>query len=412
MGPSCRSPIGSATLSHDCAATCSPGLESILVTELRALGLRPGPGARGFVPFSASTRQLYSANLWLRTAEAVEVRLGSFGATTFSSLERRLADLEWDPWLRRGSAIRVRASSRSSTLYHTGAVAERVHRVTGCPAADPADPATGATGHEDVGVVVRIARDRVSVSIDTSGSPLHRRGWRLATAKAPLRPTLAAALLVAVGWDGTMPLVDPFCGSGTVVIEAARLARSLPPAEGRHHAVCRTPGFEPGTWASVTGEARSRARATAGVALVGADRDAGAVAAATGNAGRAQVAGDVRFEQAAVSALESPGGVGWVVTNPPFGTRVGGGDLRNLYARFGDVVRSRLAGWGVILLCADRRLADHTGLPLTRMARTRTGGLGVEFLATGPPEGPGDGPGPPEPAQPVDADLADTGQPG
>lgn len=358
---------------------CAPGVEAITATELRDLGLVPGRPSRGLVPFSATTRNVYAANLWLRTATRVVIRVASFDSRDLDALEARAAGIDAGPWLWPGAAVRLRVTTHRCRLVHSGAVAERLARGAGLRQVGMHD--------EGVLVVVRGTHDRFTVSVDTSGEALHRRGWRLATAKAPLRPTLAAALLLGSGWTPEHALVDPFCGSGTIAIEAARLARRLPPAAGRRFAFEDAPGFEPGTWASVTGAAADRALDRAPSPIVARDRDAGAVESAAGNAQRAGVAADVDLQVASVSELAAPregwGADPWIVTNPPWGGRVGGGDLRNLYARLGAVCRQRLPGGHLALLAADPVLAGHTGLRLRERFRTVSGGVDVRALTTG-----------------------------
>jgi putative N6-adenine-specific DNA methylase len=329
------------------------------------------------VGFRASTRELYAANLGLRTATRVLVRVTSFPARTFADLEREAGRLPWEEWLPAGRTTELRVTSHSSRLYHTGAIAERLARASGDLTR------TGGGGQL---VVVRVMRDQVTISLDSSGEPLHRRGWRVETAKAPLRETLAAAMILAAGWDPATPLVDPFCGSGTIPIEAATMAAGLAPGRARPFAFQHWPGFEPGTWASVTEEVRRTASVHPGPVIAGADRDAGAVDAAGRNAARAEVDDRVSFRRAAISDLEpTVDGPGWLITNPPHGRRVGGPDLRNLHARLGEVVRTRLRGWSVGLLVADPVLAAQAGLGLTERFRTVNGGIPVHFL-TGPVE--------------------------
>jgi putative N6-adenine-specific DNA methylase len=338
--------------------------------------VRVGRAEPGGVAFSATTRQLYAANLWLRVASRVVVRRAAFHADAFDELERRVRALPWDDWLAVGAHPVFRVTATKSRLYHTDAVAERFARIVG-----PGD----RDGPEQL-VVVRLVADRATISVDSSGERLHRRGWRLQTAKAPLRETLAAAVLAASGWSIDQPLVDPLCGSGTLAIEAALAARDLAPGAGREFAFQRWPSFQPGTWASVSGEARRRARAPRSApVIVAADRDAGAVEACRANAERAAVADDLVVHRAPLSAFAVPEGTppGWVVTNPPYGQRVqGGGDLRDLYATLGRVVRDRLPGWSAALLVADPALARQTGLPLESRLRTTNGGVPVQVLAT------------------------------
>jgi putative N6-adenine-specific DNA methylase len=246
-------------------------------------------------------------------------------------------------------------------------------------------------------VVARVLGDRVTLSVDTSGEALHKRGWRQEVSRAPLRETLASAIVLAAAWDAASPLVDPFCGSGTIVVEAALQARDLAPGRDRGFAFQAWPDFEAGTWASVRGEVASRARPLpAGAVLAGRDRDAGAVEAARANAARAGVGDDVTFTRAALSDFDAPAtGAGraarrgWIVTNPPYGARVSSGhDLRDLYARLGDVARRHVPGWRVAILAADTRLAAQAHLRLETLLATTNGGIDVSLLAADVPELP------------------------
>ena len=339
-----------------------------MAIELAGLGVRVRRTLRGGAEFSATERQLYAANLWLRTANRVVVRAGlAFTARTFEELEAHLEGLPSDRWIPAGCRPQVRVSSVSSQLFHTGAVAERVAQVLS-RGTDPGPL-----------VVVRIMHDRVLVSVDSSGAPLFQRGWRLETAKAPLRETLAAAMLQASAWDRRAPLVDPFCGSGTIPIEAALLAAGVPPGHRRRFAFQDWPSFQPGTWASVTGEALARPVVDAPL-IVGADRDAGAVRTAAANADRAGVTLDLR--RGALSALSiSAARPGWLVSNPPYGKRVESG--RELYSRLGDIVRRRFTGWKIGLLVSDPGLAAQSRLPWRDELRTTNGGIPVTFLLSG-----------------------------
>jgi putative N6-adenine-specific DNA methylase len=372
---------------HQCHAVCTPGLEAVLADELKTMGVKTGTPARGGIGFRANDRQLYAANCWLRTANRVVVRAGRFRARSFEDLVDGVRALDWGPYLADDQPVHLRVSSTASRLHHTGAIAQRVAGALRRPVVDEA-------GDDTQLVVVRASHDEFTLSVDSSGEALHRRPWRTDVAKAPLRPTLAAAMLRAVGWDGTRALVDPFCGSGTIAVEAALMARDLPPGGERSFAFAGWPSFSPGTWASVAGEVASRARANVDVAIVAADRDAGAVAATVANAQRAGVADDVGVVRRSVSDLARPEGPpGWMITNPPYGRRVVGGrtvgtadvsDLRNLYARLGTVATDTLSGWDVALLVADERMAGHTGLDLAERWRSDNGGISVKLLATPP----------------------------
>ncbi|MEO5679514.1 MAG: hypothetical protein ABIS47_07595, partial [Acidimicrobiales bacterium] len=328
------------------------------------------------------------------------VQVARFPARTFAALEGEAAAVDWSPWTGGNATFRVTAAK--SRLFHTAAVAERLERaasqathpaprpapvrapggVGAVPAVSRGVPALGR-GAGPTPFVVRLDHDHVTISADAGGDPLHRRGWRLATAKAPIRPTVVAAALRTIGWAGTTPLVDPFCGAGTIAIEAASLAAGLAPGRLRPFAFQAWPAFAPGTWASVQGEVRAAAAARPAAVVLAADRDGGAVAATAANAARAGVTLDLR--QQPLSSLEPPDGPpGWLVANPPWGDRTPAGRLGDLYEELGAVVRDRLSGWGVALLVADPRMAQATGLRLRHRWATPTGGTRVHLLTTAP----------------------------
>jgi putative N6-adenine-specific DNA methylase len=226
-------------------------------------------------------------------------------------------------------------------------------------------------------IFVRLVENRCTLSLDSSGALLSRRGYRLATAKAPLRETLAAGILMASGWDLKSPLIDPFCGAGTIPIEAALMARKIAPGLHRHFAFMDWPNFDAESWErmkalSREGEAKSLPP------IMGSDRDAGAIRAAGENAERAGVADSVVFSRRALSDLEPPPGPGWVVTNPPHGVRLKSHrDLRSLYIRLGRVLRAKCPGWNAAILCAGDSLLKLTDINFDRWFPMRSGGLRV-----------------------------------
>ncbi|HMD89240.1 MAG TPA: hypothetical protein VKF38_08755, partial [Anaerolineaceae bacterium] len=204
--------------------------------------------------------------------------------------------------------------------------------------------------------------------------------YRLETAKAPLRETLAAGLLLAAGWDITAPLMDPFCGSGTISIEAALLARHIAPGKNRHFAFMDWPGFDSKLWQTHYAEALAGEQSNPNLILAS-DRDAGAIRIAQANAERANVQADIQFSCRAFSAIEPPPGPGWILTNPPYGVRVSPShDLRDLYTHLGDVLRSLCPGWQIGILCASDYLAGHTRLQFDRTLPLVNGGIPVKFF--------------------------------
>ncbi|HEV7721254.1 MAG TPA: hypothetical protein VGO60_08220, partial [Iamia sp.] len=376
---------------------CLPGLEGLVATELDGLGIRSRPAGTGALAARLTDRQLYEANVRLATATRILVDAGELTARSFAALEERIDAVDVDPFLDRRRPIRLRITSHRSKLQHTGAVEERLRRLlhlgpapaARAPGTDPDDDRSSSPPPQLV--VVRIDRDRISVRVDSSGAPLHHRGWRGPAGKAPLRETLAAAALAAVGWRPDQPLVDPFAGSGTIPIEAARRAAGVAPGADRPFAVEGWPSFAPGTWASVQAAVRADREAAAATPLapiLARDRDAGAVAAATENAVRAGVADQVDVGLAAVSALVPPAGAGagWIVTNPPWGGRLASGssDVRDVYARLGQVTAERFGGWGLALLVPDVRLAHAAGVRGEPVWRSRAGPSPVHLMVRPP----------------------------
>ena len=357
-------------------ASCAPGLEHLLVRELRQLGLAPRPEAGG-CSFDGAPTALYRANLFLRTANRVLLRRADFHTGHFSELEKRAAGLPWKAWLPAGVPVRVEVASYRSRLWHEGAVAERLQRAianaTGAPAAD--DRASGQL------VLARIEANHCTISVDSSGELLHRRGYRVEVTKASLRETLAAALLLWSGWKPGQPLLDPFCGSGTIVLEAALMARGIAPGRHRTFAFEQWPDFDRAAWRGALLEADEQMRSGHSQApLEGSDRDEGAVAIARANAERAGVADVVRFEARPLAAAQPSAPSGFIVTNPPYGERIRGGDLRNLYDALGRGLRGRFAGWRLALLGANKVLTGHTGLRFEPGPRTTNGGIPIQFL--------------------------------
>jgi len=361
----------------------APGLEDITAREIAELGLTRGGAAQtvpGGVEFSGNLETVYRANLLLRTASRILVRLSTFYATEFSELHRKSSRLPWERYLRPGQSVALRATCHKSTLYHSDAVIERVLDAIASrlgALVTLATPDDEEADHLAQLVVVRLFRNRCTVSVDSSGTLLHRRGYRLATAKAPLRETLAAGLVLASGWDGRAPLLDPFCGAGTIPIEAALWARNIAPGKARRFAFMAWPDFTPDVWEATLAAAIAAERPDAPLILAS-DRDAGAMRAAEANAVRAGVAGDIAFACQAVSAILPPPEPGWVVTNPPYGVRVSANkDLRNLYAQFGNVLRAHCPEWRVTFLCNSLPLIGQTRLPVETTRVWTNGGLRV-----------------------------------
>ena len=370
----------------DCYAIVAPGLEPFALVEAQALGL-DAVLEEGGIAWTGDARSALLANAGLRIASRVLVRLASFEARSFAELERHARKVPWARVLKAGDSVRFRVTCRKSRLYHSDAVAQRladaVMRVVPGVHAHGGSVTEDEVIDEDTSlIVVRVMRDRVTVSADSSGALLHRRGYRQATAKAPLRETIAAAMLAASGWDDASPLVDPLCGSGTIPIEAAMRARRLAPGADRTFAMERWPTVARTLGEQVRAELAERELARTDAVIIGSDRDAGAIVAATSNAERAGVADDVRWAERSLSAAQFPESPkGWIVTNPPYGVRVGEADrVRDLWAQLGNVLRERAAGWKLALLSPDAALERQLRIPMRVAATTSNGGIPVRVM--------------------------------
>lgn len=372
--------------------SCAPGLEPLLAKEIGDLvGEREAQAAPRAIPggveVGCDRAELARLLVGCGLGAHVLVRVAQFPVRELAALEQHVGRLPWSGWLRRGAPRRVRAHAQRSRLYHTGAIEERVFRAISERLGD--DPPE-ALGDDSVTVNVRMIEDRCTISIDVAGSPLHRRGYRLDPHRAPIREDLARAVVIASGWDRQRPLVDPMCGSGTIVLEAARLAVDHAPGLERSFALTRT-ALDDG---ALLGEAREAARErlrAEGPILLGRDRDPRAIAAARENAERAGVAALVRFEVAPLSTTrDSLSALGvnrdvQVITNPPWGERLevesshGHADLRPLYGAIGSLVRS-IEGARLTLAAHDRKLAYATGVPLESAMLTDLGGLKVAVM--------------------------------
>jgi putative N6-adenine-specific DNA methylase len=362
----------------------APGFESVLCAEAKEKGFKAAKPVKGGVTVTGGWPEVWRANLWVRGAGRVLAVLASFRAEHLAELQAKARKVPWAEVLRPDVPFRVEATSAKSRIYHTGAAAERVEAAIRDTLGAPSAPE--APVPESVLVRVRIEHDLCTLSVDTSGEPLHKRGYKAAVGTAPMRETLAALLLMQCGYSGTEPVLDPMCGSGTFVIEAAEMAARLNPGRTRRFAFEHLATFDAAAWSRMRAVA-SRRDPPAGVRFWGSDRDAGAVAMARANAERAGVAGLVELRQCPVSDVAAPEGPpGLVIVNPPYGGRLGDRrKLEPLYRALGATLLSRFPGWRVGLVTSEASLARATGLPfLPPAAPVPHGGLRVTLLQTAP----------------------------
>ena len=351
-----------------CFATVPRGAEEMAAAELAECGLSGMRTMRGGVAFECGREGLYRANLWLRTASRVLVVLGEFPCASPEELYRGVRQFPWQRLVTPAMTLAVDCSLRDSTMTHSGfvalktkdAIVDTVRDACGSrPSVDTASP--------DLRVNVHLAGDVCTVSLDSSGDPLDRRGYRIERNEAPLRETLAAAVIRLTGWEGSVPLADPMCGSGTIPIEAAMMAARIPPGLSRRFGFERWPDFDRRIWERLLQEAEGGRREIRAGLVTGCDRDGGALGIAARNAAKARLRDRISLCHWTLEEFTPQGEGGVVIVNPPYGKRLGeDAELTALYRRIGDVFKQRCRGWTGFVLTGNMELAKQVGLKASR----------------------------------------------
>jgi len=369
-------------------ATCALGLEEFLEAELKKLGVSNCIRERGAVTFSGTWDEVLRMNWRLRTANRLLVELAAWDGSSAEALQTgagRLVERSrgWDGL---GAAtlfdprhsFAIRATTARSHIRDTrwvglkvkdGIVDAQRRRFGRRASVDRKDP--------DIHLRVWLSRDRATLLLDTSGDPLDRRGYRVATSEAPVRESLAAACILASGWNGQGPVVDPMCGSGTLLAEAAAFALDLPP--GRHRkrwAFERLPGFDKAAWEVLRLEGLGLPETE--VRLFGVDQSPAAVEAASANLRKAGLGRLSSIEVGDAYAFEPPAGPGLLVVNPAYGQRLE--ENRDQWPRLGDLMKQRYAGWQAVVLAGGEGLGKHIGLRPKRRIPVRNGPLDARIL--------------------------------
>ena len=370
-------------------ATCDEGLEEVLLAEIEAAGGKDARVGRLGVSFRGDREAVWRVNLCSRIANRVLVQLASFRGRDRDALYNGISRLPWPDLMDVDQTLAVDSSvsglspgpdPRFVNQVAKDAICDRFRRETGRrPSVDRKAP--------DLQVNVRISGDELLVSLDSSGERLHRRGYRTRAGVAPLRENLAAGILALAGWDGSAALLDPMCGSGTFVIEAALIARRIPPGTlrlrpgGPGFGFQRWPDYVPAAFQGLVAELRADILPEAAVPIVGSDIDAGLVSVARQNVSRAGVEDDVRLARRPLIDARVPAERGMLVTNPPYGARLDAAEgLEELYRALGTVLKQRFGGWTAFVLCGERGLSRHIGLKSTRKHVLSNGPIDCRLL--------------------------------
>jgi putative N6-adenine-specific DNA methylase len=339
-------------------ATCPRGLEPLLAEELRQWKAESIHAVGGGVGFEGDFLFCYRVNLESRIASRVLWQVRAGGYRSEDDIYEAAYSLPWTDWFDPARTIRVDISATKSpltslnfvTLKIKDAVCDKVRRLSGRrPDVDTRRPDVPIQGH---------LTDRdFTLYLDTTGEPLFKRGQRLATGEAPLRENLAAGILRLAGWSPDTPLLDPMCGSGTILLEAACIALDIAPGLGRHFAFEKLKNFDPRRWRELWQRSAARQKAKVPLPIYGSDLSGDALKAARANFKAAALANVVSLKRANVLEIAAPAKEGIIVTNPPYGVRLGEQQqLAEFYPKLGDVLKKKFCGWRVYLFSADMRL--------------------------------------------------------
>lgn len=365
-------------------ATTSKGLEGVLSGEIEALGGRETAVAAGGVSFSGDPAFFYRANLRLRTANRVLLRLSGFAAPTPEALYEGVKAVPWPDLFDVRKKISVEAAVRDSGLSNSRFAAQKAkdaivdrfrEKLRVRPDVDLVAP--------DVRIHLRILRDACTLSLDTSGESLNRRGYRADPGEASLRETLAAGIVLLSGWDGQIPLLDPMCGAGTLLIEAALLATNTAPGLFRQaFGFQNLAGYRPKLWEETVEEAKEAIRLEGIGRIEGSDASAEAIRGALRNARKAGVSGLVPFRASDIRDFSPGNPPGILLCNPPYGVRMPGEgeEIATFYTAMGEAFKKRCAGWTAYVLSGNPAATRNIGLKASRRFPLMNGPIDCRLL--------------------------------
>lgn len=369
-------------------ATAAFGLEAVVVRELGDLGYTAQVMRPGRILFEADSAAICRSNLWLRSADRVLLQLARFQAIDFDVLFDTVREIPWEAWITPTAAIPVRGRAHKSQLSSVPACQRTVKKaIVERLTSDRGWTDLPETGNP-VPVEVNILNDEATISIDTSGQGLHRRGYRTLVGPAQIRETLAAGLVQLSFWNPDRPLIDPFCGTGTVAIEAALLGRRIAPGALRQFAAEHWPAIAASQWKTARQEAQDLALPSLPERIIGTDADPKSLELARYHAEQASVAKDIHFQQREFLDLSSQRQYGCLICNPPYGERLGeNAEITALYQSIPKVLR-RLKTWSHFILSARADLETLVGQQADRRRKLYNGQIACtyyQFFGPRPP---------------------------
>jgi len=358
-------------------APCPRGLEAVLAQELASLGAAGIKTTDGGAQFAGPYTLCYRVNLESRIASRVLWRVADSPYRSEDDIYRATQALQWPQWFDVVNTIRINVSAHRCplksldfvTLRIKDAICDRFREQCGQrPNVDTEQP--------DVRVHAFLTADRLTLYLDTTGEPLFKRGYRTAAGEAPLRENLAAGILRLSGWTPDEPLLDPLCGSGTILIEAALIALDIAPGGQRSFGFERLKNFDRQAWDTLKSAAQARERPRTALPISGSDLYGEELKAARANLSAAGLVEVIKLKQANVLEISAPAASGVIVTNPPYGVRLGTPeDLAQFYPKFGDALKQKFSGWRAYILSSDLALQKLVRLAASKRTPLYNGAL-------------------------------------
>mgnify|MGYP000241763907 CR=1 FL=1 len=361
-------------------ATTTFGLESLVKEEVKKMGYQITRVENGQVCFKADLEAIVKTNLWLRCAERVLLKIGEFYATDFDQLYEKTKQLPWQDWLTVDAEFPVSGKSVKSTLHSVPTCQSIVKKAV----VDKLKTKHSKKWFDEDGPLYRIQvalyKDRATLTIDTSGDGLHKRGYRDLSTQAPLQETLAAAMVYLSRWDSDRIIIDPFCGSGTIPIEAALIGKNIAPGLKRNFVSENWPQIDAHIWKNIRLEAESKKKKnTEPRLIVGMDIDDNVIGIARHHAEKAGVDGLIHFQKSAFSDFQTSRKYGYIITNPPYGERVSDKKgVEELYSLMGDKLL-QLDTWSFYILTSYQEFESVFGKRASKRRKLYNGGIECQF---------------------------------
>lgn len=366
---------------YELVAPCHFGLEAVLKKEIYDLGYEITKVEDGKVTFIGDAEAICRANIFLRTAERVLLKVGSFHAVTYDELFEGVRALPWEVYLPKNGKFWVtKASSVKSRLFSPSDIQRIVKKAAVEKMKEYYDIEWFQESGAEYPIRVFLMKDEALVTLDTTGESLHKRGYRTMSGLAPISETLAASLVMLTPWHADRILVDPFCGSGTFLIEAAMMAANIAPGMNRSFTAQEWENFiAKKVWYGVFDEAHDMQDTSAEVDIQGYDIDGGVLRAARENAKRAGVGHMIHFQQREIKDLRHPKKYGFLITNPPYGERMEDKEnLAGLYSQIGESYRA-LDAWSLYIISGYEDTERYIGRKADKKRKIYNGMIKTDF---------------------------------